>query len=129
MVKCGSAQEMTLQEKRLLLLAILQIRQNDQSLVKYRIPITAIQDYLDIETKAIYERTQEITNKLMSRVLHIDDENGNWEKFQWVSYCKYFSKKQSEIGEACIEIQLHEHLRPMLLNLRKYFGSCICLLR
>jgi hypothetical protein len=118
-----SAQEMTLQEKRLLLLAISQIRQNDQSFVKYRIPITAIQDYLDIETKAVYERTQEITNKLMSRVLHIDDENGNWEKFQWVSYSKYFSKKQSEIGEACIEIQLHEHLRPMLLNLRKYFGS------
>ncbi|KHD06597.1 hypothetical protein PN36_09325 [Candidatus Thiomargarita nelsonii] len=118
-----SAQEMTLQEKRLLLLAISQIRQNDQKFVKYRIPITTIKNYLDIETKAVYKRTQEITEKLMSRVLHIDDENGNWEKFQWVSYCKYFSKKQSEIGEACIEIQIHEHLRPMLLNLRKHFGS------
>jgi plasmid replication initiation protein len=116
-----SVQQMTLQEKRLLLLAISYIHQSDQNL--YRIPITAIQDYLNIETKAIYKRIQEITDKLMTRVLHIDDEDGNWEKFQWVSYCKYFSKEKSEIGKACIEIQIHEHLRPMLLNLRKHFGS------
>jgi hypothetical protein len=64
-----------------------------------------------------------IAEKLLSRVVMIEDDKGNWEGFQWVSQCKYYIKAYSEIGQACIKIKLHENLRPMLLNLDKYFGS------
>jgi plasmid replication initiation protein len=119
-----SAQEMTLQEKRLLLLVISQIRQNDDQLIRYCIPITAIQDYLELNGKDIYTRIKAITKKLLSRVLEIEKPNGKgWQQFQWVSYCEYVQKEESKIEEACVEIQLHDHLRPMLLNLQKHFGS------
>jgi len=118
-----SIQEMTLQEKRLLLLTISQIRQNDQDFVQYRIPLTVIGEYLEIDQKLIYKVIQEVSTKLMSRVLHVENENGGWEKFQWVSRCRYYSPKESETGESYITMQLHDDLRPMLLNLRKQFGS------
>ena len=118
-----SVQEMTLQEKRLLMLVISHVDPKDQEFIKYRIPISAIKNYLGIKNKDIYKRTEELTTKLMGRVLHIEDDNGNWEKFQWLSYCKYLSKERDKKGEACIQIKIHEHLRPMLLNLTKYFGS------
>ncbi len=36
----------------------------------------------------------------------IEDEKGNWDKFQWVSRCHY--RKKNDDNEAGIEIQWHE---------------------
>jgi hypothetical protein len=118
-----SAQEMTLQEKRLLLLVISQVRKDDENFKEYRIPIRVIQEYLKLDSKIIYKIIDEVTTKLMSRVLYVENGNGGWEKFQWVSRCQYHSAKKSEASESYIEMQLHSDLHPLLLNLREHFGS------
>ena len=118
-----SAHQMTLQEKRLLFLAMSYIRQNDNDFVCYHIPVTAIKEYLAVNDKDLYSRLQSVTDKLLSRIVKIEKKNGGWKKFQWVSYCEYIPREESGIGDACVEIQLHDHLKPLLLNLKKYFGS------
>ena len=118
-----SVQQMTLQEKRLLLLAMSYIRQSHNDFMLYRIPITKIQECLEIDNTISYERIKEVSKKLLTRLVEIDDGKGNWEVFQWLSYCRYYSKENSETSEACLEIRFHDHLRPFLLNLKKHFGS------
>lgn len=118
-----SVQEMTLQEKRLLLLAISHIRQSDDNFVLYRIPVARIIEYLDLDDGSYYSRINKITTNLLGRVIEIEKENGDWKKFQWVSYCCYYSKGTSDMPEACLDIRMHDCLRPLLLNLQKHFGS------
>ncbi len=118
-----SVQEMTLQEKRLLLLAISHIRQSDDNFVLYRIPVTRIREYLGLDDGSYYSRINKITTNLLGRVIEVEKKNGDWEKFQWVSYCCYRSKGTSDMPEACLDIRMHDCLRPLLLNLQKYFGS------
>ena len=99
-----SVQEMTLQEKRLLLLAISHIRQSDDNFVLYRIPVTRIREYLGLDDGSYYTRINKITTSLLSRVIEVEKENGDWEKFQWVSYCRYRSKGTSDMPEACTTV-------------------------
>ncbi len=115
-----SAQQMTLQEKRLLLLVISQIRQNDDNFVRYCIPITTIRDFLELKDKDIYTNLKKITKKLLSRILEIEKPNG-WQQLQWISHSEYVQNNPFE--EPCIEIQLHNRLRPLLLNLKRHFGN------
>jgi hypothetical protein len=117
-----SAQQMTLQEKRLLLLIISQMRQDDDDLVRYYIPITTIHDFLELKDKNTYTSLKEITKKLLSRVLEIEKPNEKgWQQIQWISHSEYILN--SQIEEPCMEIQLHDRLRPLLLNLKRHFGN------
>jgi plasmid replication initiation protein len=118
-----SVQEMTLQEKRLLLLAISHIRRSDDNFVLYRIPVRRIIEYLGLDNGSYYSRINKITTSLLGRVIEIEQNNGDWEKFQWVSYCRYRSKGTSDMPEACLDIRMHDCLRPLLLDLQKHFGS------
>jgi len=117
-----SAQEMTLQEKRLLLLIISQIRRSDKDFVLYRLPIITIQKYLGLSNKNVYSEMEIAVDRLMKRVVTIENEEGHWEKFQWISYCRYCSKGKNN-NETYLEVRLHDHLRPLLLNLQKHFGN------
>ena len=85
-----SVQKMTLQEKRLLLLVIAHIRKNDNDFLLYHIPIIHIKEYLGANDTGFYDYIRETTRKLLSRVVEIENENGGWEQFQWVSYCQQF---------------------------------------
>ncbi len=55
-----------------------------------------------------------MADKLLSRIVTIEDDKGNWRKIQWVSECGYYRKDVNKNSDACIEIQLHNKLRPML---------------
>lgn len=118
-----SVQQMTTQEKRLLLLAISHIRQTDDKFILYRIPIATIKEYLDLSSKDTHMRVREITRKLLGRVIEVQKENDEWVQFQWVSYCHYRPKGTADMPEACLDIRMHDRLRPLLLNLKRQFGS------
>ena len=118
-----SAQKMTLQEKRLLLLLISQIRMTDSNLKTYRIFVSEVVDYLEIKSNDVYATLQNVCDKLMSRVLTVKEDDGSWEKFQWVSKCKYIVKEKSSYKKSYLEMRIHEDLQPLLLNLKTRFGS------
>ena len=119
-----SAQKMTLQEKRLLLLLISQVRMTDTSFHICYIPINIISEYLELNETSLYSRIKTISYKLLSRVINIDNSyDTGYDQFQWVSKSRYLPKKRSPINTACLELKLHEDLHPLLLNLKKHFGS------
>jgi hypothetical protein len=124
-----SAQKMTLQEKRLLLLLISNIRKDDDSFKLYYIPVNVIGEYLGINKTSLYSRISNISSKLIKQAVRIpepseiDGDQDGYMDFQWVSRSRYLPKGRSPIGEACLEMRLHEDLRPMLLNLKSHFGS------
>jgi plasmid replication initiation protein len=118
-----SAQQMTLMEKRLLALIISRVRREDEDFTTYRIPIVDIENLLGLNTKASYSILDDATTRLLSRVVRVEGTNGGWEKFQWVSKARYIPKEESDTGLACLDLRLHEDLRPLLLQLNKKFGS------
>ena len=118
-----SAQKMTLQEKRLLLLLISYVRVTDDNFKVYHLPVSDIKDYLELSGGSIYSKLQSVCRKLMGQVLFIEDEYGGWEMNQLVSKSKYVNGRKSEDGVAHLQMRLHEDLRPLLLNLKERFGS------
>ena len=118
-----AAYRMTLQEKRLLLLLIAQVRMEDEDFKIYHISIPDIQHYLGIESTNYYSRLRSLTKKLLSRVLDVPNDEGGWEQFQWVSKCSYKPKTNRRNGINYLEMQLHPDLRPFLLDLKARFGS------
>ena len=118
-----AAYEMTLQEKRLLLLITSMIRKEHSKFHTYCIPVKQIAEFLEINKRIAYKVVDETCTKLMSRVLHIQKPNGDWDKLNWVSTARYRSKNTSETGEAELQIKIHDELHPLLLELRKQFAS------
>ena len=118
-----AAYEMTLQEKRLLLLLISMVRQDHTKFHTYCIPVRQIAEFLEIDKKRAYKVVDATCNKLMSRVLHIQKSNGDWDKLHWVSTARYRSKSTSKTGEAELQLKIHNELHPLLLELKKQFAS------
>lgn len=118
-----AAYEMTLQEKRLLLLLISMIRKEHDQFHTYYIPTKQIAEFLGIHNKTIYQVVKKVCSKLMSRVIHIQKPNGDWDELHWVATAKYRSRNTSKTGEAELQLRIHDELRPMLLELKKQFAS------
>jgi plasmid replication initiation protein len=118
-----SAHSMTLFEKRLIMLVIARIRQVDEEFVTYRIPVTELVRALELTSNRVYEILDDLSDKLLSRVVKVETPGRSFEKFNWVHHFRYVSQKESETSEAYVEIRLHDHLRPLLLRLTKHFNS------
>ncbi len=120
-----AAYEMTLQEKRLLLLLISMVRQEHTRFHTYCIPVRQIAEFLEIDKKRAYKVVDETCNKLMSRVLHIQKPSGDWDKFHWVSTARYRSKNspENQSGESELQLKAHDEMHPLLLELKKQFAS------
>ncbi len=118
-----AAYEMTLQEKRLLLLLISMVRKEHTKFHTYCIPVRQIAEFLGIDKNAIYRVVRATCKKLMSRVLDVQNPDGEWKQFHWVSTAHYMPKGKSRTGEAELELKIHDELHPLLLELKKQFAS------
>ena len=118
-----AAYEMSLQEKRLLLLLISMVRQDHTKFHTYCIPVKQIAEFLGIDKNAIYRVVRATCKKLMSRVLDVQNPDGEWKQFHWVSTAHYMPKGKSRTGEAELELKIHNELHPLLLELKKQFAS------
>ncbi len=123
-----AAYEMTLQEKRLLLLLFSMVRQDHTKFHTYRIPVKQIGELLEIDRTNIYRVLDKTCTKLMSRVLHVEapktkSKKERWVKFHWVARAEYIPKEDSKTGEAELELKIHDELHPLLLELKKQFAS------
>lgn len=120
-------QTLTLNEAKILRLAIMQIVKEDKQFKPYRVKITDLAEILGIDSSNIYRDIDKITDGLMSKFVKIKDKNKpnskSFLKFKWVDYCKYTE------GTGIIEIKLYEGsgedkgLRPYLLGLKEYYAQ------
>jgi hypothetical protein len=117
-----SRQEMGLLTKRLLVLALSDITRDDHDLAPIRITAWEYAQIFNIRGKSIYNRIEESARELLEQTVQVKEPNGDWVMFQWVSEARYDSGRGNKDQLACIELKIHEKLRPYLLQLRRDFS-------
>ena len=107
---------MTGREKLLYYLAVVNLTKYSENFPVLRVSAKDLAEFLGIEGESYYGQLIDVCRKLLSRVVEIEDDE-KWRGFQYVSRCTY------ERGEGVIEIQLHDDLKPFLLELDGSFAS------
>ena len=106
-------EDLTLMEKKFLLLIIAQIDKEDQELKEYKVSILDLKEKLGIEGE-LYSKVYQMSKKLMKKTIEIKKpDSDEWEMYVWCPTMKY---KKGEL--TC---KLNEDLKPFLLDLKKNF--------
>lgn len=112
-----SKSNLSLNEIKILRMAIAQIFKSDTDFITYTVNITELAKALNISRSNIYTEIDKITDNLLREIVYIGDSGNpkkSWEKFQWCSKCKY--------DKGMLTIKLHDDLKPYLLELKKHFN-------
>ncbi len=117
-----SRQEMGILTKRLLVLALSDITKDDVTLEPIRITAWEYAQLFNITGKSIYSRIEESARELLEQTVQIKEPNGDWVMFQWVSEARYENGRDNKEQMACIELKVHDKLKPYLLQLRRDFS-------
>ncbi len=117
-----SRQEMGILTKRLLVLALSDITKDDSELEPIRITAWEYAQLFNIKGKSIYSRIEQSARELLEQTVQIKEPNGDWVMFQWVSEARYENGRDNKEQMACIELKVHEKLKPYLLQLRRDFS-------
>lgn len=108
----GKWQSFNVYEGRLVALVAAKIKRSDEDFKSYN--ITAAEIMTDDPGGSDYKRMSEIADKLMSRVVTIEDEKG-WAKYTLFCRCR-FDKETSTL-----DMQIHPDLKPHYLDLQEHF--------
>ena len=105
---------LSLQEQRLILLMVSKIKPNDHNFHVYQIAIKDFNRIVGIIGEASYQRTKELTKKLLERSLQIINDNSTLQ-VSWLSSAEYFE------GKGYVELSFDPKLKPYLLQLKEFF--------
>lgn len=103
-----------LQEQRLILMLLSQIKKDDEDFKKYRITVADFAEILGLKSKDIYAELDRATTALLSRVIAIRDGK-SFLKMSWLSSAKYIH------GSGFVELAFDPDLKPYLLQLKSHF--------
>lgn len=116
-----SSQEMTLMEKRLVVVGFAKLDTDDPDL-RVRFYINEFNNIFDLSTNANHERLRDGAKLLLGRVVHVEQPDGGWEMFQWVNYARYVPNHRSGDG-SYVEMEFNRKLKPYIHQLSKNFNS------
>ncbi len=105
---------LSLQEQRLILLMVSRIKPEDKGFQVYRIAVKDFNRIVGIKNEANYQRTKELTKKLLERSLQITKDNSVLQ-ITWLSSAEYFE------GKGYVELSFDPKLKPYLLQLKEFF--------
>ncbi|MCA1807306.1 MAG: replication initiation protein [Actinobacteria bacterium] len=108
----GRWQTFNIYEGRLVALVASKVRCDDKDFQSYSIAADEI--ITDNPGGSAYERMRVLADKLMTRVVTIEDEKG-WAKYTLFCRCR-FDKETSTL-----DMQIHPDLKPHYLDLQKHF--------
>lgn len=108
-----SRYSLTVGEQRLVYAMISLISPDDVDFKPYVLKIQDLAFFLNIDLKNAYREADKITSRIMERVLHIPQKNGDLLKVHWVSSALH--KKGS------VELQFNPKMKPYLLQLKERF--------
>ncbi len=92
------------------------IKKPIEEIEPFRVPIKDFTEWLGFKDPN-YVAFKNTVKKLMKKLIEIQQQDGSWEVFQWVSKSSYIAK------EGIAEIKLSPELYPYLLNLEKNFTT------
>lgn len=105
---------LSLQEQRLILLMVSKIKPDDRDFHVYEIAVRDFNRIVGIKSEAGYQRTKELTKKLLERSLQINKDNSILQ-VSWLSSAEYFEDK------GYVELSFDPKLKPYLLQLKEFF--------
>ena len=108
---------LTTLEQRLVLAMTSKINTNDAEFQLYELTLNELSKLMNIDLPNIYHIIDNVTDKLMKRIIYIEDENG-WLKMGWVSSCRYNKNKGT------VSFRFSPELKPYLLHLQREFTQC-----
>lgn len=106
--------DLTLQEQRLVLWLISEIKPTDKGFSTFRMNVKEIAAFIGLEgSKNIYERMYSVTRRLLTRVIEIEKENGYLFQSNWISSADY--------SPGYVDISLDPRLLDFLIAVSKNF--------
>ncbi|MFA5261455.1 MAG: replication initiation protein [Candidatus Omnitrophota bacterium] len=105
---------LSLQEQRLILLMVSKIKQDDQNFHAYQIAVKDFNRIVGIKGEGSYQRTKELTKKLLERSMQIIKDKSVLQ-ITWLSSAEYFE------GKGYVELSFDPKLKPYLLQLKDFF--------
>lgn len=90
------------------------ISPEDTDLKDYEMKVSDFSHTMGLSGKSIYERMDDVLDKLLSRVIHIPEKTG-FLKIGWVSSARYVE------GKGVIQLSFDKKLKPYLLQLKEQF--------
>lgn len=107
---------MPVMHRRLIYLAMAQVRPDDEDLPEVEMTVGDIARALNLgDSGRQYVEIRAACAGALSHVLDIDTDDG-WVQFQWLSRCRYVKTRDA------IKIKLHDDLRPYVLELQSAFS-------
>jgi len=105
---------LSLQEQRLILLMVSKIKKDDQNFHVYQIAVKDFNRIVGIKGEGSYQRTKELTKKLLERSMQIKKDNSVLQ-ITWLSSAEYFE------GKGYVELSFDPKLKTYLLQLKDFF--------
>lgn len=107
---------LTVPEQRLILWLVAQIEREDDCLREHTLSIGQMKEILGREdTGALYNQIEQAVKRLQTRVLEIRTGPKERTTFNWLHRARYLD------GEGKIQLQFHDDLKPVLLQLKARF--------
>ena len=108
--------ELTETEQKIILLAIAQVDSiNDNEFITFKSTIPELEKKLN--TTLHQGQLKETCRKLMQRVVYIENGQGDWKMFHWISRAEYIK------GANTIEFKISDEMKPYLLKLKGNFSK------
>lgn len=107
-------QNLTLQEKRIVLTLVSLIQPDEDNFRIHRIKVKDLADILGIDERNFYKKVEGVINSLQKKSVTIDSPTSTL-NINWLSSSEYFK------GKGYVELEFSEKLRPYLLELKKQF--------
>lgn len=111
-----SKHRLTLQEKKIMLFLMSQIKKNDEGFKKITVSVVDLLNCLEIKNNSMYSEIQKITEGLVGKKFVIEDlDKSNLIQASWLASAKYENKK------GLVTFQISDTLLPYLLFLKNQF--------
>ena len=112
----GARYRLNLQEKRVILWLLTQIKPDDEDFKLHKLKIAEFAKILNLKISGQYAELQEVTLNLMKKVLKIHRvETKSILQIAWLSYAEYYLTK------GYVELRFDPALKPYLLQLKSHF--------
>ena len=102
-------------EQKIMRILIATIEKGDKDFQEYTFSVKKLQEFLGVNTNAIYKVIDNTTDNLLGRVLRFEHDGGDWIKTSWLSSVEYRN------GEGVVIMCFDPKLKPLLLQLKSHF--------
>lgn len=109
-------EELSLNGRKLLYIAISQCKLNDKQFYSYEITVSDLAKILGVTTQAVYKEADKVTDELMRSVLRIAEQNSKY-------FIKYSLFSKCEYRNGLLTIKLNPDMTDFLLQLKGDFSK------